>query len=124
MRVCREVSRWVQDNIETPVENWVTTTERRCQEQPCNWWCACCNKWFCFLVTLLVRIVTFIIVTVSRLVTEVVCEVVGLALDFVGLVVGLILSIPILGGIIRAILNWVTEIIWRIVSLPDLILSF
>ena len=123
MRVCREVSTWVRENVEQPVEDWVTRTEEQCTEQPCNWWCVCCNKWFCFLVTLLVRIVTFIIVTITRLVTEVICEIVGFVLDVVGIIVGLILSIPIIGGIIRAILNWITEIIWRLVSLPDLLFS-
>lgn len=123
MRVCREISTWITENVQQPVENWVETTERRCVEQSCNWWCLCCNKWFCFLVTLLVRIVTFIIVTVTRLVTQIVCEVVGLVLDLVALSVNLLLSIPVIGGIIRAIVNWVTDIIWRLVSLPDLIAS-
>lgn len=124
MRVCREISRWITENVERPVESWAERTERQCNEQPCNWWCACCNKWFCFLVTIIVRIVTFIIVTITRLITEVVCEIVGAALDIAAAVVGLILSIPIIGGIIRAILNWVTDIVTRILSLPDLILSY
>lgn len=123
MRVCREISRWVSENVEQPIEEWVNRTERQCIEQPCNWWCLCCNKWFCFLVTLVVRIVSFIIVTVSRLVTEVVCEIVGFVLDVIGIVIGLILSIPFIGGIIRAILNWVTEIVWRLVAIPDSIAS-
>jgi hypothetical protein len=123
MRVCREISRWVNENVERPIEEWINRTERQCVEQPCNWWCLCCNKWFCFLVTLLVRIVTLIIVTITRLVTEIVCEIVGLGLDIIAGIVGLILSIPIIGGIIRMILNWLTEIIWRLISLPDLLVS-
>ena len=39
----------------------------------------------------------------------------------IGFVVNLILSIPIIGGIIRTILNWITEIIWRIVGLIDFV---
>ncbi|GGG81895.1 hypothetical protein GCM10007415_13300 [Parapedobacter pyrenivorans] len=61
--------------------------------------------------------------TITRLVTEVVCTLVGFVLDLVGFLINVILSIPILGGIIRTIINWVTEIIWRIVSLPDFLLS-
>jgi hypothetical protein len=47
------------------------------------------------------------------------CEVLNVVLDLVGFIVELILSIPIIGGIIRTILNWVTEIIWRLVGLLD-----
>jgi hypothetical protein len=42
-------------------------------------------------------------------------------LDIIGFIVELILSIPIIGGIIRTILNWLTEIVWRIVGLIDFI---
>src|SRR5258706_14951974 len=51
------------------------------------------------------------------------CEVVNFVLDVIGFIVGLILSIPIIGGIIRTILNWVTEIVWRLISLPDFVAS-
>ncbi|MNF76928.1 hypothetical protein D3C84_590540 [compost metagenome] len=47
----------------------------------------------------------------------------GLVLDLVGFVINLILSIPIIGGIIRTVINWITEIVWRIVSLPDFLAS-
>ena len=51
------------------------------------------------------------------------CELVNVVLDVIGFIVELILSIPIIGGIIRTILNWVTEIIWRIVGLVDFVAS-
>lgn len=123
MRVCREVDRWITENVERPVENWVERTERRCRERPCNWWCLCCNKWFCWLVTVLVRVVTWVVVTVTRLVTVVVCEIVGFLLDLGAFFINLILSIPIIGGIIRTVLNWVTEIIWRLVGVIDFFLN-
>ncbi len=123
MRVCREISRWVTENVQRPLEEWVERTERRCREQPCNWWCLCCNKWFCFLVTFFVRVVVWVTVTVTKLVTEVVCTIIAIVLDIVAAVVNLILSIPVIGGIIRAILNWVTDIILRLASIPDLLLS-
>ena len=52
-----------------------------------------------------------------------VCAVVNFVLDVVGFIIELILSIPIIGGIIRTILNWVTEIIWRIVGIFDFLAS-
>ena len=51
------------------------------------------------------------------------CVVVNFVLDVVGFIVELILSIPIIGGIIRTILNWLTEIIWRIVGIFDFLAS-
>lgn len=51
------------------------------------------------------------------------CEVVNFVLDVVAFIIELILSIPIIGGIIRTILNWVTEIIWRIVGVLDFVAS-
>jgi hypothetical protein len=51
------------------------------------------------------------------------CEVVNVVLDLLGLIINLILSIPIIGGIIRLILNWVTEIVWRAFGLIDFFAS-
>lgn len=123
MRVCREISRWITENVQRPVENWVNREETRCRTEPCNWWCLCCNKWFCWIVVIAVLVITWIIVTITRLITEVVCTIVGFVLDLVGFLINLILSIPIIGGIIRTIINWVTEIVHRIVSLPDFLAS-
>ncbi len=65
--VCHDVSEWVEENVSQPVE--------RCVEQDCNWWCACCNKWFCFIV--------WVLVTVGSWVVHTVCEVVADAVDLV-----------------------------------------
>lgn len=123
MRICREIQTWITENISRPVESWVNQEERRCREEPCNWWCACCNKWFCWIVVIAVKVITWIVETITRLVTEVVCTVIGLILDLGAFIFNLILSIPIIGGIIRTVLNWLTEIFWRIVGLPDFLLS-
>ncbi len=118
-RVCKEIQEWVEEQIEKPIEEWENRQEKRCREQKCNWWCLCCNKWFCWLVWVVVKVIRWVVVTVGKWVTRVVCEVVNIVLDIVGILINLILSIPIIGGIIRTILNWVTEIIWRIVGLLD-----
>jgi hypothetical protein len=122
-RVCREVQTWVEEQVEQPIERWENQLQRRCEEQDCNWWCLCCNKWFCWLVWVLVKVIAWVVVTVGKWVTRLVCEVVNFVLDVVGFVVALILSIPIIGGIIRTILNWVTEVVWRLVGLLDFVAS-
>lgn len=118
-RVCSEVQEWVEEQIEQPIETWENQLQQVCEEQDCNWWCLCCNKWFCWLAWVLVKVVRIVLVTVGKWVTRVVCEVVNVVLDAIGFIVGMILSIPILGGILRTILNWVTEVIWRLVGLLD-----
>ncbi|MBD0369837.1 MAG: hypothetical protein ICV60_03220 [Pyrinomonadaceae bacterium] len=121
--VCREIHEWIEQQIERPIETWENQQEQRCRAEPCNWWCLCCNRWFCWLVWVLVRIIRWVLVTVGKWVVRVVCEVVSFVLDVIAFVINLILSIPIIGGIIRTILNWVTEIIWRVVGLFDLALG-
>ncbi len=122
-RVCSEIQEWVEEEIEQPVETFVNQLQETCEEQDCNWWCLCCNKWLCWLVWVVVRVVTWVIVIVGKWVTRIVCEIVNVILDVIGFIIELILSIPIIGGIIRTILNWVTEIIWRLVGLVDFIAS-
>lgn len=121
--VCKEIHEWIEEQIEQPIESWENQQERRCREEECNWWTLCLNKLFCWLVWVVVKIVRWVIVTVGKWVTRVVCEVVSFVLDLAAVIVNLVLSIPVIGGIIRTILNWLTEIIWRIVGLGDWILS-
>ncbi|MGE5763864.1 MAG: hypothetical protein ACM3ZF_08325 [Mycobacterium leprae] len=87
---CEQVRRWVEEKVWQPVESWVTRTEQRCREQDCSWWCLCCNKWFCWLVTLVVRIVTWVVVTVVKWVVYLVCKVVTVV---VGIVIDLVLKV-------------------------------
>ncbi len=118
-RECKEIQDWVEEQIEQPVEQWENQLQQQCEEQDCNWWCLCCNKWFCWLVWVLVKVIVWVVVTGGKWVTRVVCEVVNFVLAIIGAIISLIESIPIIGGIIRDILNWITEIIWRIVGIFD-----
>ena len=87
---CEEVRSWVEEQVQRPVENWVSQTERHCREQACNWWCLCCNKFFCWLVTVVVRIVTWVVLTVGKWVAHLVCKIV---VTVVGVVVELVLKV-------------------------------
>ncbi len=121
--ICREIQEWVETQIEQPIEAWENQQQQHCEDEPCNWWMLCLNKLVCWLVWVLVKVVRFVLVTVGKWVARVVCEVVSFVLDVVAFVVNLVLSIPIIGGIIRTVLNWLTEIVWRIIGLPDFLLS-
>ena len=118
-RTCREVQDWIETQVEQPLITWENQQEQRCRNEPCNWWLLCLNVLFCWLVWVLVKITRIVLVTIGKWVARLVCTMVNLALDIAGFLVGLILSIPILGGIIRTVLNWLTEIIWRLIGLVD-----
>lgn len=121
--ICREVHERIEEKVERPVEKWVEREERRCRRRKCKWWCACCNKWFCWLVTIVVKVVVMTIVTIVKWVTRVVCEVVSAILDLVAFIVGLVFAIPIIGRLIRQIWDFIVDLIWRFVSIPGLILD-
>lgn len=125
-RVCREVHEWIEETVERPLERWEERWEER-REERCRSRRTRIGRFFCRLVTRLVRIVVrvvvFVTVTVTKWVIRILCEAVSAVLDVAAIVVNLVLSIPIIGGIIRTILNWVTEILWRAVGLIDFVLS-
>lgn len=122
-RSCREIHEWIEEQVEQPIEEWEDRQEERCREEPCKWWMLCLNKLFCWLVWVTVKVVRWVLVTVGKWVVRFVCVVINLILDVIAFIINLILSIPIIGGIIRTVLNWLTEIIWRIIGLVDFLAS-
>jgi hypothetical protein len=94
---CQEIGQWITDNVEKPlqewfararqqctearrwleerrreIEDWRRTQEARCREQPCQWLCLCCNKWFCWIVDILLRILTIFIQVIEHVI-EAIC---------------------------------------------------
>src|SRR5436305_1562091 len=63
-KVCHDIGSWVSQNIQQPLE--------QCINQDCIWWCLCCNKWFCFIVWVIVAVVTWVVQTVCEIVADVV----------------------------------------------------
>ena len=122
-RICRETQDWVETQVEQPIVAWETQQERRCRREPCNPFLLCLNVLFCWLALVVVMITRIILVTVGKWVVRVICETVGFLLDAVGFLIELMLSIPGIGGILRTILNWATEIFWRAVGLIDVVAS-
>jgi hypothetical protein len=118
-RICRETQDWVETQVEQPMVTWETQQEQRCRHEPCNPFLLCLNVLFCWLVLVAVMITRIILVTVGKWVARVICETVGFFLDVLGFLIELALSIPIIGGFLRTILNWATEVFWRAVGLID-----
>jgi len=42
----------------------VSALWRQCSAQTCRWWCLCCNKWVCWLVTVLLAVLLAVLVVV------------------------------------------------------------
>lgn len=72
---CERVYSWLSRELWEPVRRWFIDTVRRCDRQPCNWWCLCCNKWFCWLVVLIATIIVFIVYIIIITIVTVVCGV-------------------------------------------------
>src|SRR4051812_27290436 len=80
-KVCHDVGDWVSNNVSQQLE--------RCVEQDCNWWCLCCNKWFCFLVWIVVVVVTWVVTTVCEIVADVIDLVVNVVTGLIDIIVGI-----------------------------------
>jgi t-SNARE complex subunit (syntaxin) len=57
---CREVSTWITENVLVPVERVITEAREACENV---------RKWFCWLVTTVVRVVILVLVTIGKWVT-------------------------------------------------------
>jgi len=121
--ICREIHERVEETVERPIERWLEREEERCRRRRCNWWCLCCNKWFCWIVTIVVRVVVWVTVTIIKWITRVVCEVVSVVIDALAYIVGLVFSIPIIGRLIRQLWDIIIEALWRVASVPGLVLD-
>lgn len=81
-QVCHDIGKWVDEEITQQVE--------KCVEQDCDWWCACCNKWFCFLVWVVVVVAKWVVETVCEIVADVVDVIIAIVLLIVNIVVGIV----------------------------------
>ena len=120
-RSCKEIHEWIEETVEKPIEEWEEQQEQRCRNEKCKWWMLCLNKLVCWFVTILVKVIRWVLVTVGKWVVRVVCETINFVLDVAGWVINMVLAIPIIGGLIRAIWNWVIEGFWRLLGVPELI---
>lgn len=72
---CRLVYEWLWREMFQPIWNWITQTWQQCTQQPCNWWCLCCNKWFCWIALIVLAILTVILMIILYAIVTVVCGV-------------------------------------------------
>jgi hypothetical protein len=87
---CERFNVWVEEKVRQPLERWISSEERRCREEACNWLCLCCNKWFCWIVFVVIRVITWILITVVKWVVHLICKIVT---TIIGIVVELVLKV-------------------------------
>jgi len=80
-KVCHDIGGWVSSNIQQSLE--------QCINQDCNWWCLCCNKWFCFIVWVIVTVVTWVVQTVCEIVADVIDVIVNVVKGIVDILAGI-----------------------------------
>jgi len=77
--VCTDIQEWIEEDISKPVEEWEKRQEKKCKEYP--WYDP--RGWFCWLVTLFVKVVRWVIVTVGKWVVRTVCKFVATVVDMI-----------------------------------------
>ena len=95
-QVCTTVSTWAD-----PVLQQVET----CLEQPCNWWCLCCNKWLCALAWVVITVGTWVVNTTCELIADTVDVVAGSVTGLIDLIAGILTGdwSRALAGLIRIV---------------------
>jgi hypothetical protein len=116
-KVCARYKKWIEEKIEKPIDEWVEKHNEKCKKH--HWYDP--RSWFCWIETFFVEVFRWVVVWVGKWATYLVCQVVTFAVDFLATFVGLILSIPILGRLVGLVWATVIEIIWRVVSIFDVI---
>ncbi|MET7752970.1 hypothetical protein [Micromonospora sp. NPDC005367] len=127
--VCTEITEWIEEEVSKPVEEWEERQEKRCKDYP--WYDP--RGWFCWFVTVFVKVIRWVVVIVGKWVTRTVCKLVGVLVEAVVQIVGglwdVIVGIVtldwrrILDGLLRIVIGAVLGIIrlGRIVLLGDTI---
>lgn len=113
--ICKNIQETFETEVWEPVDDWVKRTEERCEEY--DWW----NPigWFCWLVTIVVKVVRWAARTIVNVVFRTVCEVINFLANAVSAVLNVVLAIPFFGAIIRAIIKTVATVISYVVGLAD-----
>lgn len=113
--LCKTYQDRIEQKVWEPIDAWIKKTERRCREY--DWW----NPigWFCWLVTLFVKIVKWVVRIVVTIVFRTICEVINFLANAVSAVINFVLALPVLGPIVKAFIRAVVTIFSYAVGLAD-----
>jgi hypothetical protein len=127
-----ECNEW-RDEGHNECNDW---DDRCCDWWPCSWGCRLITwicigfvwvaSWICVgwtVITTAVCVVWDIVTAVINAVLVTIESIVGWVISAVGFIIELIEAIPIIGALIKWIINIITWLVWTIVSIADLVLG-
>lgn len=112
---CHEAREWVEREVREPIERHRSRVERMCRRQECNWFCLCCNKWFCWLETIIEIIIEWVIKVVGEWLVELVCEVVVKVVKIV-----VVLVVAVVKALVSILVCLFTDPLGSLIAIGDL----
>ena len=76
---CTKSTEWIEEEISKPIEEWEERQEKKCKKR--KWYDP--RGWFCWFITILVKVVRWVVVTVGKWVVRTVCKIVATLIDIV-----------------------------------------
>lgn len=86
-QACEQFKNWWTESVTTPLEQWLGSWQQTCVQQDCNWWCLCCNKWLCWLAWVVVKVVTWVVTTVLKWAIYWVCKLVAFVVKLIVMII-------------------------------------
>lgn len=113
--ICKTYQSRIEEEFWEPFDDWIRTTEEKCEEY--DWW----NPigWFCWLVTIFVKIVKWAVRIVVTIVFRTICEVVNLFVNVVAAALNFVLAIPFVGPFLKARWRTIVTAASYVVGLAD-----
>jgi hypothetical protein len=113
--ICKTYQSRIEETFWTPFDDWIKTTEQKCEEY--DWW----NPigWFCWLVTIFVKVVKWAARIIVTIIFRTICEIVNLVANAVAAVVNFVLTLPLIGPIIKAAIRTAVTVGSYVVGLAD-----
>ncbi len=94
--VCTNITEWIETNVSKPVEEWEEDQEKKCKKH--HWYDP--RSWFCWFITILVKVIRWVVVTVVTAVVTIVCHLIS---DLLGIIWDLL---KFLGNLLKALFTW------------------
>jgi hypothetical protein len=113
--ICKTYQSRIEQEFWEPFDDWIKKTEEKCEEY--DWW----NPigWFCWLVTIFIKVVKWAVRIVVTIVFRTICEVVNFVANAVAAVFNFVLAIPIVGPIFKAAIRAAVTAVSYVVGLAD-----
>jgi hypothetical protein len=113
MKICKTITEKFEETWTETVETFVKKIDNICEDLP---WPL---DWVCHAVVTLIKIVTTIVHYVIKIWVTVVCYTVSVLVSIAGAIIGLILTIPILGTWVKALVGAIVWLWSQFVGLLD-----